>query len=123
LRRGTSAVITDEMITTITPAELAAMVAAAPGTLDIVDVRDPEEWITGHVPGARLIPLAELRSDPDAYLDRAKPVVFVCSKGVRSLQASKLADRFGYEPIYNLESGTKGWASAGYELAHTTLAA
>ncbi|HEX4449894.1 MAG TPA: rhodanese-like domain-containing protein [Kofleriaceae bacterium] len=111
------------MITTITPAELAAMVAAAPGTLDIVDVRDPEEWITGHVPGARLIPLAELRSDPDAHLDRAKPVVFVCSKGVRSLQASKLADRFGYEPIYNLDGGTKGWASAGFELAHTALAA
>jgi rhodanese-related sulfurtransferase len=110
------------MIREITPVELAALVKSTPD-LDLVDVRDPEEWITGHVPGARLIPLAELRSDPEAYLVRGKPVVFICAKGVRGLQAAKLADRFGYEPVYNLEGGTKGWAQAGFELVHTSLAA
>jgi rhodanese-related sulfurtransferase len=110
------------MVNSITPVELAAMVAAQPG-VDLVDVRDPEEWITGHVPGARLIPLAELRSDPEAHLVRGKPIVFICAKGVRGLQAAKLADRFGYEPIYNLEGGTKAWTTAGFALARTALAA
>jgi rhodanese-related sulfurtransferase len=110
------------MIQTVTPAELAELVKSTP-ELDVVDVRDPEEWITGHVPAARLIPLAALRADPEQYLVRGRPVAFVCSKGVRSLQAAKLADRFGYEPIFNLDGGTKGWVAAGFPLAHTSLAA
>lgn len=98
------------------------MIAEQPG-IDLVDVRDPEEWITGHVAGARLVPLAELRGDPEQHLVRGSTIVFMCAKGVRGLQAAKLAERFGYEPIYNLEGGVKEWARAGFALAHTPLAA
>jgi rhodanese-related sulfurtransferase len=111
------------MVTTVTPDELAALVPATPG-LDLVDVRDPEEWITnGHIAGARLVPLAALRADPEQHLVRGKPVVFICASGVRSLQAAKLADRFGYESIYNLDGGTKGWVASGRPMVRSSLAA
>jgi rhodanese-related sulfurtransferase len=102
------------VVISLTPAELAALQASQP--VDLVDVRDPEEWIGGHIAGARLVPLAELREDPDASLVHGKPLVFVCAKGVRGMQAAKLAERFGYEPVYNLDGGTKGWQAAGLPL-------
>jgi rhodanese-related sulfurtransferase len=107
------------MVQSLTPSALAAM-SSAPGQgarLDIVDVRDPDEWQTGHIAGARLVPLEQLRADPDAVLARGAVTVFVCAKGIRSLQAAKLADRFGYDSIYHLVGGTREWARAGYSLA------
>ena len=105
------------MVHTLTPSELADLMAA--GSVDVVDVRDENEWLSGHIPGARLVPLERLRADPDAALDRATTIVFVCAKGVRSMAAAKLADRFGYEHIHNLDGGTKGWAGAGLPLVET----
>jgi len=102
------------MVHTLTPNELADLLAAGP--VDVVDVRDENEWQSGHIPGARLVPLERLRADPDAALDRAATIVFVCAKGVRSMAAAKLADRFGYQQIHSLDGGTKGWASAGLPL-------
>lgn len=86
------------------------------GSVDIVDVRDVSEWNTGHIPGARLVPLDALRADPVAALPRDN-VVFVCAKGVRSLAAAKLAERLGLSQLYNLEGGTSSWARAGLPLA------
>lgn len=111
------------MVTTVTPDELAVLIKDTPG-LDLVDVRDPEEWITtGHIKDARLVPLAALRADPEQHLVRGKPVVFICASGVRSLQAAKLADRFGYEPIYSLDGGTKAWIASGRPMVPGSLAA
>lgn len=96
----------------ITPTALAELMASAPD-LDLVDVRNADEWETGHIDGARLVPLDQLRADPDAALDRSRTIVFICAKGVRSMAAAKLAERFGYERLYNLEGGTKEWARLG----------
>lgn len=107
------------MVQSVTPSALAAM-SSAPGEgarIDIVDVRDPDEWQTGYIAGARLIPLEQLRADPDAVLHHGSAIVFVCAKGIRSLQAAKLADRFGYESIYHLVGGVREWERAGYSLA------
>src|SRR4051812_40021534 len=96
-----ASVITEHMVLTINPADLAAL--AATKAVDIVDVRDATEWDAGHIDGARLVPLDQLRADPDAALARDRSIVFVCAKGVRSMQAAKLAERFGYENVFNLE--------------------
>jgi rhodanese-related sulfurtransferase/transcriptional regulator with XRE-family HTH domain len=80
--------------------------------IDIVDVREPEEWKTGHVPGARLVPLALLRADPAGALPR-DGVVFVCAKGGRSAQACELASTFGRTTVYSLNGGTEAWRAAG----------
>jgi rhodanese-related sulfurtransferase len=91
--------------------------------LDIVDIRDEHEWASGHVPGARVVPYETLRDNPEAFLQKDRPVLFVCAKGVRSLAMAKLADRLGFEKIYNLDGGTNGWAKAGLSLEAQRAAA
>ena len=98
------------MIQTIGPHEVEALIAA--GGIDVVDVRDLREWQTGHVPGARLVPLEQLRADPKAALPRDK-VLLVCQKGLRSLTAAKLAEELGHKEVYSLEGGTSAWTKAG----------
>lgn len=102
------------MIATVTPPELARLVHAE--TVDLIDVREPHEWDTGHIPGARLVPLETFRADPEKYLVRGTKTVFICARGVRSMAAAKLADRFGYDQLINLEGGTKEWIALGLEV-------
>jgi rhodanese-related sulfurtransferase len=109
------------MVHTLTPADLAELVATQP--VDLIDVRDQSEWDAGHIDGTRLVPLEQFRADPDAVLAHGTTIVFVCAKGVRSMQAAKLAERFGYERVYNLEGGTKEWARAGFPLVESRVAA
>ena len=84
------------------------------GEVDVVDVRDPAEWSSGHLPGARHVPLAELRSNPGT-LTRDR-VMFVCAAGVRSQTAARFAEQLGYSTLYSLNGGTRSWASAGLPL-------
>jgi len=108
-------VITDiTMIVEISPTELAALRASK--DVDLVDVREVAEWEAGHIAGVRLVPLAQLRADPEASLVRGRAIVFICAKGVRSLAAAKLAERFGFDRLYNLSGGTKAWAAEGRPL-------
>jgi rhodanese-related sulfurtransferase len=114
-------VITESMVVSVTATELAALVSIHP--VDLIDVRDHDEWAAGHIDGARPLPLEVLRADPDAVLARGVALVFVCAKGIRSMQAAKLADRFGYDRVYTLEGGTKQWALAGRPLVAPVHAA
>jgi rhodanese-related sulfurtransferase/transcriptional regulator with XRE-family HTH domain len=84
----------------------------AKGGVDVVDVREPHEWATGHVPGARLIPLGQLRADPEGAALGAK-VLFVCERGGRSQHAAELADARGIAEVVTLEGGTLAWRAAG----------
>ena len=101
------------MVHTVTPEELAKMIATQ--AVDLVDVREPSEWDAGHIHGTRLVPLETFRADPDAALRHGMPIVFICERGRRSLVAAKLAERFGYDVnvIYNLEGGTREWIRLG----------
>jgi len=105
------------MVENVSANELAALLST---DIDLVDVRDERDWLAGHVPGTRNIPLDTLRADPDAYLSRDKAVVFVCARGVRSLTAAKLAERLGYAKVYNLDGGTQAWAKSGLQLSLDT---
>jgi rhodanese-related sulfurtransferase/transcriptional regulator with XRE-family HTH domain len=93
----------------LSPAELQSLLTT---DVDIVDVREPDEWSTGHVPGARLVPLALLRADPSGALPRDN-VVFVCAKGGRSAQACAVAEGVGRATVYSLNGGTDAWRAAG----------
>lgn len=88
--------------------------------IDVIDVRDHEDWVDGHIPAARVVPLDVLRADTAREVDPNRAVMFVCQRGVRSLAAAKLAERLGYERIYNLDGGTAAWESAGLPLATGT---
>ena len=76
----------------------------------IVDVREPDEFAGGHVPGAINRPLS--RFDPRS-LPSSKPVVLVCKAGSRSANALRQALAAGREDVRHYAGGTMGWRSRG----------
>jgi len=88
--------------------------ADAAGTV-VVDVRRDDEWITGHIAGARHIPIDDLADRIDE-VPRDKRLLFICAIGVRSGLACEVAASMGYatENLYNIEDGTPAWIAAGH---------
>ena len=80
----------------------------AEGTYTLLDVRQPGEYETEHIPGAKLIPLPGLK-DGLSQLDKHKPVIAYCAIGGRSLAAAQLLSGLGFKEIYNLQGGIKAW--------------
>ena len=76
----------------------------------IVDVREPDEYADGHVPGADNLPLS--RFDPD-LLPADKHVVLICKSGGRSANALQRALAAGLEDIGHYAGGTLGWLGRG----------
>ena len=81
----------------------------------LVDVRTPEEYGQGHVPGAALKPLDRL-ADLSADLPKQLEVHLICRSGMRSQQAAKILAAQGFTRLVNIEGGTMEWARAGYPL-------
>lgn len=77
----------------------------------LIDVREPDEWRSGHAPGARHIPLGRLASQLDA-LPADRELLFVCRSGNRSGAATELAARAGRSAT-NVSGGMTAWAQAG----------
>jgi len=103
------------MIQSITPHQAQELIKR--GDVEIIDVREAGEWSAGHIAGARLVPLDQLRADPQAVLGR-DGVLFVCAAGVRSQTAARIAAALGLERVYNLSSGTRGWVKDGFALVN-----
>jgi rhodanese-related sulfurtransferase len=78
----------------------------------ILDVREPEEYAHGHVPGAISVPQAELAIRLDE-IPRDRPIIAVCQTGVRSLRAAQFLKQQGFEEVRSLEGGTEGWMQGG----------
>lgn len=91
------------------------------GGIDAVDVRDPRDWASGHVPGARSVPLDVARANPRQF--NAGPVLFVCQRGIRSLAAAEVAAASGVADVYTMEGGVLAWVNAGLPLEKAPLSA
>jgi len=92
----------------IAPARLAEWIADDP-PLQVIDVREPYEREAGHIADTRHIELTKL-SEQAADLDAARPVVFYCRVGSRSLMAAQALRASGYE-AYSLDGGLVRWAA------------
>ena len=77
----------------------------------MVDVREPGEYVAGHVPGATLIPMGQLPSRLEE-LDKSRPVYLVCASGNRSAAMTDLLRAAGYD-AYSVAGGTSAWARSG----------
>ena len=81
--------------------------------LQIVDVRRPVEFASGHVPRAVSAPLAHLDKEV-AHLDPERPTAVVCASGYRSSAATSLLAKRGFKNLFNIVGGTSAWINAGY---------
>ena len=80
----------------------------------LVDVRTPQEFVSGHLLGAINIPLSELQNNPETWahrLPRDVPVVLQCKSGARSAQAAQVLLRAGFTNVFNLDGGITDWTN------------
>jgi hydroxyacylglutathione hydrolase len=81
----------------------------------ILDVRRPPEYESGHVPHALPVPLSDLRERMTALrLDPAKPTAVICAGGYRSSAATSILEQQGFTNLLNVTGGTSAWIKAGY---------
>jgi rhodanese-related sulfurtransferase len=78
----------------------------------ILDVRQPDEWATGHIEGATLIPLGELQAR-SGELPRDRSIVVVCRSGNRSAQGRDILLAAGFTQVTSLAGGMTDWIAAG----------
>jgi rhodanese-related sulfurtransferase len=81
----------------------------------VVDVRNPDEYASGHVPTAVLMPMHTVPARVDE-LRSETPVYVICAVGARSYQVGEFLAAHGI-PSRNVVGGTTEWASAGYPLS------
>ena len=85
------------------------------GDVQVLDVRSPEEWEDGHIPGAQYIFLPELEKKADR-LNKKKPVAVYCDSGYRASLAASLLLRNGFAEVQNVPGSWKAWKASGYEI-------
>ena len=78
------------------------------GDFVLLDVRQPEEYEAGHIPGAMLIPLGELESR-QGELNRDKKFVIYCRSGRRAMAAAIALCGLGFKNLYHLEGDILNW--------------
>ena len=81
------------------------------GTYTLLDVRQPWEYEEDHIPGAKLVPLGDLKEGTQS-LDLAKPTLVYCAIGGRSRVAAQLLSGRGFQEVYNLSGGIKAYQGA-----------
>jgi rhodanese-related sulfurtransferase len=77
----------------------------------VLDVRNPDEYVAGHVARAVLIPLGELAERQDE-IPPGDPLYVICAVGGRSLAATKALVEAGHAAV-SVAGGTKGWIERG----------
>jgi len=85
--------------------------------VQIIDVRGPDEWRHGHLPGAIHIPLAALPARI-GELSGSAPIVLQCRGGGRSSIATSFLQAHGFANVSNLVGGFTGWVGSGFEVEH-----
>ncbi len=84
--------------------------------LTLVDVREREEFVQGHIPEATFIPRGYLELQIEQHqVDRDKPVVVYCAGGVRSALAARNLKEMGYTNVISLIGVFNGWKNAGFD--------
>jgi len=77
----------------------------------VIDVREPEEYAAGHVPGARLVPMGAIPEKLDE-LPTDVAVYVICASGNRSLSVAQQLAKHGID-AWSVAGGTGAWAEAG----------
>jgi rhodanese-related sulfurtransferase len=88
----------------------------AGGEVQILDVRERDEWDSGHIPGSLHEPYHDIHALPDG-IDPERPVAAICMSGQRSAVAASLLKRHGARDVWHVADGGVGsWRRAGYPI-------
>ena len=109
----------------ITPEE-GCRLLDAPGHegFHFVDVREPDEFAAGHVPGARSSPrgFLEVRADLEHkkrdpwFEDRGRKLLLYCGGGHRSALAARTLQQMGFAEVRSMAGGWTGWTKRGFPI-------
>lgn len=89
--------------------------------LQVIDVRRPAEYQSGHVPVAINSQLAFLEREFSKF-DSNRPTAVICASGYRSAVATSLLARHGFSKLYNVVGGTTAWINASYQVEKSIAA-
>ena len=79
----------------------------------VIDICEASEFATGHVGGAKNVPLSQLEDKlPSVVKNKALPVILVCQSGARSSRALAIAKKLGYDKAQSLSGGLTAWRTA-----------
>lgn len=88
------------------------------GKTMVLDVREPSEFVTGHVRDSKNIPLKELPARlGELEKFKSKSVIVVCASGVRSAKAAAQLKSAGFNEAYSLNGGMSAWQAQGLPTA------
>jgi rhodanese-related sulfurtransferase len=79
----------------------------------LVDVREPSEYASEHIPGARLVPLSTF-APAQVQVETGKKLVLHCLRGQRAIQAGHTLLASGFTEVCQLQGGLQAWKEAGY---------
>jgi len=86
----------------------------------VIDICEVDEFATGHVGGAKNIPLAQFEDKlPGAVKNKALPLILVCKSGARSKRALGIAKKLGYAQAQSLNGGMNAWRTANLPVEKT----
>lgn len=76
----------------------------------IVDVRDPHDYIKGHIENSINIPLSKFSEKLDSLEKyKSQPIIVVCQTGTRSVPACKILTKANFEKVFNMTGGMQAW--------------
>ena len=101
-----------QRFTTLSPGDF--QLSVADGSVQLVDVRTPDEFAEQHIPGAVNIDVYEddFIDQCMARLDKDRPVAVYCRSGKRSANAAGQLRKAGFKPVLNLDGGIMAWLDA-----------
>ena len=101
-----------QRITEVSPAQVGEMLRRG-DDVAVIDVREPNEWNLGHLPGAMHIPRGVLESGIEPRVPRERKVVLYCASGNRSALAAETLGMMGYGDVASMAGGFRGWCESG----------
>ena len=93
----------------ITPEEVKVKLDAAE-SFTLLDVREPWEFETARIDGAKLMPMGDVPSRAHQELDPEEHVVVLCHHGVRSMNVTAWLRQQGFEKVQSMRGGIDAWS-------------
>ncbi len=97
------------MILELSPAQLQDKLSVKNSAVNLLDVREPDEYEHCHIQGSINVPASEILHQLDD-MDQNKDLVLICHHGIRSRKIGSLLASRGFDRIFNLKGGIDAWS-------------